>query len=127
MHELRVQILGTAQVFGALFAARLCWSLRSIFIAVELPRECLQPDQGRREQGGLRRFPLAEWKAGFIEDAQDLHLALKPLFASVIRAWGSEAEVKGSLRDVRSGWSASIGEADVPCGARVGEGWERLG
>jgi hypothetical protein len=30
---------------------------------------------------------LAEWKAGFIEDCQDLHLLRKPMFASVAHAW----------------------------------------
>jgi hypothetical protein len=30
---------------------------------------------------------LAEWKAGFIEDCQDLHLLRKPMFASVVHAW----------------------------------------
>ena len=33
---------------------------------------------------------LADWKAGFIEDADELHLASKPLFASVIRVWGKK-------------------------------------
>lgn len=36
---------------------------------------------------------LADWKAGFLEDAEELHLATKPLFASVIRAWGREEGV----------------------------------
>src|SRR5262249_19684922 len=30
---------------------------------------------------------IASWKAAFIEDADDLHLALKPMFAETIRAW----------------------------------------
>lgn len=33
---------------------------------------------------------LAEWKAGFIADADELHLAGKPLFASAILAWGDD-------------------------------------
>ncbi len=37
---------------------------------------------------------LAQWKAGFIEDAEELHLAYKALFASVIHAWGREPAVK---------------------------------
>ena len=37
---------------------------------------------------------LADWKAGFIEDADELHLASKPLFASVIRVWGNQPYVK---------------------------------
>jgi hypothetical protein len=30
---------------------------------------------------------IAEWKAGFIEDAVTLHLASKPVFAQVIKVW----------------------------------------
>jgi hypothetical protein len=37
---------------------------------------------------------LAQWKAGFIEDAQELHLATKGIFAGVIQAWLSDVEVK---------------------------------
>lgn len=43
---------------------------------------------------GDNNVPLAQWKAGFIEDADELHLARKPLFASVIRAWGNDEDVK---------------------------------
>lgn len=38
---------------------------------------------------------MAQWKAGFIEDALDLHLASKSNFAGVIRAWA------GNSNDVR--------------------------
>jgi hypothetical protein len=37
---------------------------------------------------------LAEWKAAFIEDADDLHLSTKPIFASVIRRWSEDSEVQ---------------------------------
>jgi hypothetical protein len=40
------------------------------------------------------RDRITQWKAGFIEDAQDLHLATKPLFASLIRAWGNDQDVQ---------------------------------
>jgi hypothetical protein len=36
---------------------------------------------------------LAAWKAGFIEDAEDLHLAAKPMFIVAIQQWGSDALV----------------------------------
>jgi hypothetical protein len=35
---------------------------------------------------------LAEWKAGFIEDADDLHLLRKPMFASIANVWLKEGE-----------------------------------
>lgn len=40
---------------------------------------------------------IAEWKAGFIEDAADLHLATKCIFASVIHAWGRECEIEAQF------------------------------
>lgn len=36
---------------------------------------------------------LAQWKAGFIEDAENLHLACKASFAPVIKAWGASPKV----------------------------------
>jgi hypothetical protein len=36
---------------------------------------------------------LAQWKAGYIEDAQDLHLHTKGNIAGIIHFWGSDAEV----------------------------------
>jgi hypothetical protein len=39
--------------------------------------------QGVQDQGAL-----AQWKAGFIEDAMDLHMVTKPGTQSIIRAWG---------------------------------------
>lgn len=47
--------------------------------------------------------PLAEWKAGFIEDADGLHLATKPLFASVIAHWAREAAVAQAYADTVTG------------------------
>ena len=37
---------------------------------------------------------IASWKAGFLEDAEDLHLATKQLFVSVIHAWGKDKNVE---------------------------------
>lgn len=37
---------------------------------------------------------MAEWKAGFIEDAEYLHLAYKKSFAPIIQAWGNQAKIK---------------------------------
>lgn len=37
---------------------------------------------------------LASWKAGFVEDSDDLHLAAKPIFASVVRFWMADDNVR---------------------------------
>lgn len=36
---------------------------------------------------------MASWKAAFIEDAQDLHLAAKPMFLVAVQDWGSDEQV----------------------------------
>ncbi|MET0044056.1 MAG: hypothetical protein ABW100_11115, partial [Candidatus Thiodiazotropha sp. 6PLUC3] len=42
---------------------------------------------------GVNEEVLAEWKAGFIEDAEYLHLAHKANFASIIHVWCQNKEV----------------------------------
>jgi len=42
---------------------------------------------------------IAQWKAGFPEDAEELHLATKSLFASVLKRWGDDPQVKKSFMD----------------------------
>jgi hypothetical protein len=37
---------------------------------------------------------ITSMKASFIEDADDLHLALKPMFAALIRTWSQDEKVK---------------------------------
>lgn len=45
-------------------------------------------------RGEVKEIPFAQWKAGFIEDADDLHVAAKPMFASTIRVWGAVDQVR---------------------------------
>ena len=40
---------------------------------------------------------LAQWKAGFIEDALAVHMATKPAIAAIIRAWYGEQAVKDAF------------------------------
>jgi hypothetical protein len=46
---------------------------------------------------------LAEWKAGFIEDVEELHLVAKPLFASVILYWLQEPAVRNAYEQTTLG------------------------
>jgi len=41
---------------------------------------------------------LAQWQAGFIEDALDLHMASKPGIAGVIRAWVGDDQVRAAFK-----------------------------
>jgi hypothetical protein len=60
---------------------------------------------------------LAEWKAGFIEDADVLHLAAKPIFASVIRAWAEIDAVRTAFDTYSPGgrgrWTALMKRVDA--------------
>lgn len=42
---------------------------------------------------------MAEWKAGFMEDAENLHLATKDSVASIIHVWGKRDLVKQKFID----------------------------
>lgn len=49
--------------------------------------------------GGTNGVAMSQWKAGFIEDALDLHLASKPNIAGVIRAWSEDSSVQKAFED----------------------------
>jgi hypothetical protein len=49
-------------------------------------------------EGGCNTVALAEWKAGYIEDALDLHLASKHNVAAIIRAWGFHGAQSADVR-----------------------------
>lgn len=95
--ELRLQVLASAEWFGAIFAgvyaalyARFSsqWGyLAGLYNQIKAA-EVRDPGAGARV--------LADWKAGFIEDAEALHLATKPLFRSVVLAWGLDPAVRSS-------------------------------
>src|SRR5690606_6800070 len=55
----------------------------------------------------VNKKTLNYWKAGFIEDAVELHLALKPMFAMIIKGWSQNPKVKKAF------------EANVPRGKVV--------
>jgi hypothetical protein len=71
-------------------------------------------------RGNTDAAALAQWKAGFIEDADDLHLAGKPMFASTIRAWSAEAvksEFAAHTNNGEERWRnimSRVGKTDPP-------------
>lgn len=46
---------------------------------------------------------LVAWKAAFVEDADELHLAVKPMYAALIRAWCENDYVKMEFRRTAPG------------------------
>lgn len=51
---------------------------------------------------------LSSWKAGFIEDAEDLHLATKGSIASVVHHWGITSEVINQYKATVPGKEARL-------------------
>lgn len=48
-------------------------------------------------QEPLGKKILAQWKAGYIEDAYTTHMATKPMVAGVIHAWYLDPDVKDAF------------------------------
>ncbi|MEX2232317.1 MAG: hypothetical protein WD824_09160 [Cyclobacteriaceae bacterium] len=93
MAELKIQILNSVEIFGAVFAG-IYLALYSRFSSQwgylsNLYNQIKQTEASASNDEKI----LNEWKAAFIEDAIALHLALKPMFAMIINTWGHEAKV----------------------------------
>jgi hypothetical protein len=81
--QIRSGVRWFAAVFGAVYAGLYSrYSSQWTYVAGTYNQikaaECANIWTGR---------PLAEWKAGFIEDAEALHVATKPTIAPTIAAW----------------------------------------
>jgi hypothetical protein len=121
LRELRLQIEETAPWFGTMFAAIYAalyarfasqWTyLANLYNQIKAA-EC---------RNDCNEKALAGWKAGFIEDAQELHLCLKPLFASVIQAWAKERAVREAFVDNAPGGEERL----ALLMSRVDTVWER--
>lgn len=100
---LRAQVRETLHWLGPIFAATYA-ALYSRFAAQWLYiAHTYNQIKAAECRGGCNPDALADWKAGFLEDAEELHLATKPLFASVIREWGKEKGVKDKYADYAPG------------------------
>jgi hypothetical protein len=88
--ELRRQLLENGKWFGALFGAAYAalyarfasqWSyLAGVYNQIKAA-------QARKDHDEVA---VAEWRAGFIEDCDELHLVRKPMFASIVHAFLSD-------------------------------------
>jgi hypothetical protein len=92
--EFRLQARSDLPAFGAILAAAYA-ALYARFSSqwTYLAGVYNQIKAAQCRSGECPPRPLAEWKAGFIADAMELHLADKALFASVISEWGRDSEV----------------------------------
>lgn len=96
LYELRTQIVSKFTWFGAIFAAMYTglyaryssqWSyLANLYNSIK-----------QTEAISTNAKVLAQWKAGFLEDADNLHIACKGTFVSTIKVWGELDDVKEEL------------------------------
>lgn len=98
MVALRTVIADTIPWFGAIFAG-VYIALYSRFASqwnylANLYNQIMQAAVQNPPSGISPESALRLWQAGFIEDAEDLHLAGKPMFASVIRSMLAKPEVQ---------------------------------
>lgn len=101
LHELQIEIRSTLPWFGAIFAAvyaALYTRFSSQWLYLAGVYNAIKQAEARLPTGcSDSQRVLADWKAGFIEDAQEAHLATKPVFASVITAWARNQQVKSAF------------------------------
>lgn len=108
----RYLISNTIPWFGAIFAgvyaalyARFAsqWSyLANLYNQIM----CAQVQCGA--SGTMHREAMALWQAGFIEDAEALHLARKPMFASVILSMLGNDKVRDAYKQYTPGGNARL-------------------
>ena len=98
MNSLRSVVAETIPWFGAIFAG-VYVALYSRFASqwnylASLYNQIMQSTVESPPAGITGETALRMWQAGFVEDAEDLHLAEKPMFASVIRSMLSKPETR---------------------------------
>ncbi len=95
VNELKLQVANKLPWFGAIFAA-VYLTLYSRFSSQWVYLSGLYNSIKQTEVSShyYDANAMAEWKAGFIEDAECLHMVKKRSFAPIIKAWGSDELVE---------------------------------
>jgi len=99
LRELQLEVGRTIPWLGAIFAAAYValyarFSSQWMYLADVYNRIKEAEARTARDDYPGSKEAIAAWKAGFIEDASELHLATKSVFVSILRAWGETEEVK---------------------------------
>jgi hypothetical protein len=106
LNQLRIEVVATIPWFGAIFTgiyvalyARFAsqWS----YLAGIYNDMMASAVQNADAAESLRVMHL--WQAGFVEDADDLHLAQQPLFAAVIKEMLAKTAVRDNFVNYSSG------------------------
>jgi hypothetical protein len=92
-----------AAVFGGTYAALYArfasqWEyLAGVYNSIKETQISIALSGSKDTDTALKR--LSEWQKAFIEDAEELHLAYKPVYASVVRNWGRDELVRSRFRE----------------------------
>lgn len=105
--HLRVAVKSTLPWFGGIFTvvyaalyARFSsqWTyLAGVYNQIKAAETRLNPSEAESHSA------LVAWKAAFVEDADELHLAVKPMYAALIKAWCENGYVKAEFRRTAPG------------------------
>jgi hypothetical protein len=104
--QMQAEILDTLPWIGAIFAGSYA-ALYSRFSTqwgylANLYNQIMSTCASMPEKQRKNNPTLATWQAAFIEDAQDLHLARKPMFSSIIRCMLLQDEIRQEFLDSTS-------------------------
>lgn len=94
-------------VYGAVYVALYARFTSQWTYMANLYNQIKQTEISQPE--ATRKIYLAQWKAGYIEDAYVTHMATKPMVTGVIRAWYLDPDVKSAFIDHTSNHSEIIG------------------
>jgi hypothetical protein len=92
-HDLQLQVIDKFPWFGAIFAAY----YTGLYARFSSQWSCLANlynNIKQTEAGEHNKDVIASWKAGFLEDADNLHMAGKGTFVSIVKAWGFQDDVR---------------------------------
>jgi hypothetical protein len=91
--ELRLQIIEYLSWLGVIFAGAYTAFYTRFASQWSYLAELYNNIKATEVAGAQDRKALAEWKAGFIEDAQTLHMECKSSFLSIVADWLEEPDV----------------------------------
>jgi hypothetical protein len=107
-YNFRIQLIELAPWFAALFAgtylalyARFSaqWSyLANLYNQIKQAEMGMETTSSASEKISHQKKILCEWKAGYIEDAIELHISRKPNVAGVINAWSQDDGVEDAFK-----------------------------
>jgi hypothetical protein len=97
-----------AGVYAALYSRFVSqWNYLASFYNQLMHTLVTHTREGRDEE------QLIQWKASFVEDAYELHLACKPIFAPMVKSLLEDSDVRAAFRDSTSGGSKKLEVLDA--------------